>query len=55
MRYMSSGCRLSAKAAEYHQIYLARGRDLANQPYADPTKNYQSLIDLRAQAGKKGH
>ena len=55
MRYMSSACRLSAKAAEHHQIYLARGRDLANQAYADPTKNYQSLIDLRAQIGKKGH
>lgn len=55
MRYMSSSCRLSEKQRDYHQIYLARGRDLAGQEYADPTVNYQSKIDLRAKHGRKGH
>ena len=55
MRYISSGTRLSEKAQEYHQIYLARGRDLAGQRYADPGNNDQWLIDKRAGAGKKGH
>ncbi len=55
MRYMSSACRLSEKHREYHQIYLARGRDLADQAYADPNENAQWLIDKRALHGKKGH
>jgi len=55
MRYMSSACRLAEKHREFHQIYLARGRDLAGQAYADPTENAQWLIDKRAQYGKKGH
>jgi hypothetical protein len=55
MRYMSTACRLSEKAADYHRIYLARGRDLAGQQYADPSDSAQWLIDKRVQAGKKGH
>ena len=55
MRYMSSGCRLSEKAQEYHKIFLARGRDLAGQDYGDPTKNYQHLLDLRANREIKFH
>jgi len=55
MRFMSSACRLSEKYREFHQIYLARGRDLAGQEYADPTENTQWLIDKRAKHGKKGH
>lgn len=55
MRFMSSACRLTESAAEHHQIYLARGRDLAGQPYAEPNGKDQWLVDLRAQRGKKGH
>ncbi len=55
MRFMSSACRLSDKQREVHQIYLARGRDLAGQEYADPKKTAQHLIDLRAKTGRKGH
>ena len=55
MRYMSSACRLSEKQREFHNIYLARGRDLANQQYADPNENYQWLIDKRASNNRRGH
>jgi len=55
MRYISSATKLSEKAQEHHQIYLARGRDLAGQPYGDPERNDQWLIDKRKQDGKKGH
>jgi len=55
MRFMSSSVKLSDEYKEFHQIYLARGRDLAGQDYADPTKNYQQLIDKRAKHGRKGH
>lgn len=55
MRFMSSAVRLTDERREFHQIYLARGRDLANQDYADPSKNYQYLIDRRAKHGRKGH
>ncbi len=55
MRFMSSACRLTDQAREFHQIYLARGRDLAGQDYADPNHDTQWLIDKRARFGKKGH
>jgi len=55
MRFMSSATPLSEKAREYHQIYLARGRDLANQPYADSNRSYASLLESRAAKGKNGH
>jgi len=38
-----------------HRIYLARGRDLANQPYGDPTQVYSNVLSTRAILGKNGH
>lgn len=55
MRFMSTRVRLSESAKAYHQIYLARGRDLANQEYADPTKNYGNVQKYRTAHGKNGH
>jgi len=55
MRYMPASVRLSDEAAAYHQIYLARGRDLAGNKYGDPTHVCQELVDRRAKLGKKGH
>jgi chlorinating enzyme len=55
MRYMSTQTRLSADASDFHRIYLARGRDLANQTYADPTKVYADVLRYRATHGKNGH
>lgn len=55
MRFMSSKTKLSAEAGAYHRIYLARGRDLANQSYGDPTKVYGDVLSYRAAHGKSGH
>ena len=55
MRYISSATRLSDEAREYHQIYLARGRDLAGQSYADPAKCYDEFLNQRLARGRKGH
>ena len=53
MRYVSSGVRLSEKSRESHQIYLARGRDLAGQSYGDPAQTADWLMEGRS--GKRGH
>jgi hypothetical protein len=55
MRYISTATKLSDEAREYHQIYLARGRDLAGQSYADPTKRYDEFFSQRIARGRKGH
>ena len=53
MRYISSAVRLAEKSRESHQIYLARGRDLAGQTYGDPTRTADWLMERRS--GKRGH
>jgi ectoine hydroxylase-related dioxygenase (phytanoyl-CoA dioxygenase family) len=55
MRFMSSATRLSEEVSAYHRIYLARGRDLANQPYGDPTHVYADVLSNRTSLGKNGH
>jgi chlorinating enzyme len=55
MRYIPSRMRLSASASEYHQIYLARGRGLAGQAYADSGKVYDDLLRHRISHSKGGH
>ena len=55
MRYMPTSVRLSDEARAYHQIYLARGRDLAGNQYGDPAKVCPDLVNYRTKHGKKGH
>lgn len=55
MRFMSSATKLSDTAHKFHQIYLARGRDLANQAYADPNRSYDDIRTYRTAHGKNGH
>lgn len=55
MRYISTATKLSEKASQYHQIYLARGRNLSGGHFADPTKAYPELARFRAKHGKNGH
>lgn len=38
-----------------HQIYLARGRDLAGNRYADPTQAYHERAAFREEKGIKVH
>jgi hypothetical protein len=55
MRYMPTSVKLNENASSRHNIYLARGRDLAGNKYADPTKAYHDVAKLRRQASKSGH
>lgn len=55
MRYMPTSVRLSDSSLAWHNIYLARGRDLAGNQYADPGKTYPDLVRDREERGKRGH
>jgi chlorinating enzyme len=56
MRYMSTRTRFNQeKYGQYHQIYLARGKDHAGNQYSDPATDYSSKVELRAKHGKTGH
>ncbi len=57
MRYISSACVMNEPHREYHQIYLARGKDLGNQPqnFVDPTKSYDEFMAARIKRGRRGH
>jgi Phytanoyl-CoA dioxygenase (PhyH) len=54
MRYMPSSVKFEGVGG-LHQIYLARGRDLAGNTYADPTQSYPELARFRKTSGKKFH
>lgn len=55
MRYISTRSKLNVQDFPWHQIYLARGKDLAGNGYADPTKAYHEKARFRAAHGKNGH
>lgn len=56
MRYMPTSTRFNAeRMGGTHQIYLARGRDLAGNEYGDPGRAYAELERQRKQSGKKFH
>lgn len=58
MRYISSGTRFHPETHDYfrkHLLYLARGRDLAGNSYADPTRAYPELARYKEIRGLKGH
>lgn len=55
MRYVPTTVKLLDAACDWHQLYLARGRDHAGNRYADPSKAYPELLTRRAGHGKKGH
>jgi chlorinating enzyme len=57
MRYMPTSVKLAPQddRAWPHQIYLARGRDVAGNTYADPSKTYANVLKMRVDSGKKFH
>lgn len=55
MRYMPTHVKLSDEAAQWQNIYLARGRDKAGNTYADPAMAYPDLARFREKLGKRGH
>jgi len=57
MRFMRSSTILSEEARRYHQVYMARGKDLSKgrNRYADPTIDYSDFLDSRVRQGRSGH
>lgn len=56
MRYMSTRVRFNhEKFGQWHQIYLARGRDLSGNVYANPGVSYDEFMRTRIQAARPGH
>jgi hypothetical protein len=55
MRYMPTSVKLNEDfCGAFHQIYLARGKDIAGNRYADPSKSYPQLARYREESGPKG-
>jgi len=55
MRFMSTEVKYNTEAGFYHQIYLARGKDIAGNVYGDPDKPRQDLIEARLARVRRGH
>ena len=53
MRYMPTSVKWNAEPG--HQIYLARGKDIAGNDYADPNKAYNELAHWRQFHKRGGH
>jgi hypothetical protein len=56
MRYMSTRVRFNhERMGHVHQIYLARGRDLAGNVYADPGRSSEELARDRERSSRNFH
>ncbi len=56
LRYTSTAVRFDQeKFAGTHQVYLARGRDLGGNLYADPTRSYPEVLEKRGFSGRYRH
>ena len=55
LRFIPASTRLNPAFADRQLMYLARGRNLLQQPLADPGMSYSEVIDLRRNRGFKAH
>jgi len=56
LRFTSSAVRYAQEKLEgTHLIYLAKGRDLGGNVYADPTRSYPEVIERRGLSRRYGH
>jgi hypothetical protein len=56
MRYISTAVKFNTeKYGQTHNIYLARGRDIAGNEYSDPTKVYEEKAQYRETHQRGGH
>ena len=55
MRFMGTHVKLNPDIADFHHIYLARGKDKAGNTYGDPTKTYPEKTRYREVNRKKMH
>lgn len=56
LRFCSSAVKFNEQQFDgTHIVYLARGRDLGGNTYADPTRSYPEVIQKRGFSGKYRH
>jgi hypothetical protein len=56
LRFCSSEVRFHEEKFDgAHLVYLARGRDLGGNTYADPTRSYPEVLEKRGNSGKYRH
>lgn len=55
LRFISAATKLSPEYHDRQIVYLARGRNLADNPVADPTRAYPEVLQRRVEAGFKAH
>ena len=56
MRFISTRTKFDTeKHGQYHQMYLAHGRDYAGNVYADASRDYPDKVHYRIRHGKQGH
>ena len=53
LRFCSSAVQFNTEKFDgTHLVYLARGRDIGGNTYADPTRSYPEVIEKRGFSGK---
>ncbi|MBK1878741.1 phytanoyl-CoA dioxygenase family protein [Pelagicoccus mobilis] len=55
LRFVPATVRLNPEFQDRQLMYQARGKNLLNQPLADPTKDYTHVNDLRRRLNVKAH
>jgi len=55
LRFIPATSRLNPEYQDRQLMYLARGRNLLDQPLADPARNYAEVIEERKRQGFKAH
>ena len=55
LRFIPATSRLNPEFSDRQLMYLARGRNVLNQPLADPDKDYSHVLAERKRQGFKAH
>jgi ectoine hydroxylase-related dioxygenase (phytanoyl-CoA dioxygenase family) len=55
LRFMPASSKLAEDRIDKHLLYLARGRNLAGQPMADPSNAYHEIAEFRRREGVRSH
>jgi ectoine hydroxylase-related dioxygenase (phytanoyl-CoA dioxygenase family) len=55
LRFVSADVKMAKERLPYHNMYLARGRNLTGQQLADPTKAYPEMLEQRINAHFRMH
>ncbi|MEX0322771.1 MAG: phytanoyl-CoA dioxygenase family protein [Puniceicoccaceae bacterium] len=55
LRFIPATTRLAPQFVDKQLMYLARGKNVLNQPLADPAKDYSDVLEKRRREGFKAH